>query len=57
MRCLPFFSLRTQGIFRLYFPTFFCLLIFTYLQSSRTRVYRDYKIGNLGNLGAYSSIT
>nr|DAN86247.1 MAG TPA: hypothetical protein [Caudoviricetes sp.] len=57
MRYLPVFSLRTQGIFRLYFPTFFCLLIFTYLQSSRTRVYRDYKIGNLGNLGAYSSIT
>nr|DAO39490.1 MAG TPA: hypothetical protein [Caudoviricetes sp.] len=57
MRYLPFFSLQSQGIFRLYFPTFFCLLIFTRLQSLHTRVYRDYKIGNLGNLGAYNSIT
>nr|DAD68421.1 MAG TPA: hypothetical protein [Siphoviridae sp. ctTic26] len=57
MRYPPVFSPRTLGVFRLYFPTFFCLLIFTHLQSSHTHVYRDYKIGNLGNLGTYNSIT
>nr|DAX53124.1 MAG TPA: hypothetical protein [Caudoviricetes sp.] len=52
-----FSHFRHKVFFDYTFQHFFSLLIFTCLQSPRTRVYRDYKIGNLGNLGTYNSIT
>nr|DAK15467.1 MAG TPA: hypothetical protein [Caudoviricetes sp.] len=53
----PNFFTSDTRYFSIILSNIFCLLIFTHLQSSHTRVYRDYKIGNLGNLGTYNSIT